>query len=378
MSEFQIQQSEHLSPAETEFWNRALRDRFFGELTLPWTEATRAAGPKNLEILYLQVCQGNERLALVVLHILRRLDLSGYMGPRIKSLFAPLGKIGIRPLALDLAFLEVPLANTSGIRLAPGAEDHSEAISAAVLNHVRKHFRYSMLCLKAKPGDPGEAGFARHGLMKTNFLAHMVLEFRGEKTWEEFNQAMGSKMRYECRKYVREFQEAGGTIEVIESPDKAMFDVVNRLHDNTLRHHRENSNLQMPIDLKESFFSELMLRLPGKSRLIVSRVKGEPVGVMISITGGEYTYATHCGLDYERSVPSRAYFNLFYAIIEDAIRRGNRGVGLGSEAYVLKKKLGGVPHPTVYHFEVRNPLLRGIINLVARNFESEEGSQLRA
>src|SRR5689334_10056388 len=100
-----IRQSATLTPEEISFWNAALRGRDFGDLTPAWTEAVREAGPRNLEIAYLQAFEGEERRALVVVHVLRRFDLSGYMGPAIKRLLAPLAKIGVRPLSLNLAFL---------------------------------------------------------------------------------------------------------------------------------------------------------------------------------------------------------------------------------------------------------------------------------
>ncbi len=377
MSDFRIERSEKLNSEEHAFWTAALSDRDFGALTLPWTEAVRTAGPKNLELYYLQVYSGQERRALVVLHVLRSLDLSGYIGRTVKKIFSWIAKLGWRPLAVDLAFLEIPIANLGGIQFAPGAESSSQAIASAALAHIRNEIPYSVLCLKATPTQPGEAAFAQLGMLKTDFLANMGVQFKGEKSFEEFLKRINPKIRTQCRAYSREFVNAGGTIEIIEAPDQAVLEIMNRLYSGTLQYHAENSNLELPIPLSPEFFPSLVKALPGASRVFLARLNGDPVGFSLVLDSGGASYFTHCGLDYARTVPSRAYFNLYYAMIADSIRRGVRNLELGAEAYQVKKKLGAVACPTVYHFEVKNRVLRAIASFVARNFAAQEGAQLK-
>jgi hypothetical protein len=376
MESLRIAKSERLTREEESFWANALAHRDFGEFTVGWTEAIRSAGPDNLEITYLQVYSGEKPLALVVLHILRRLDLAGYMGPKIKSIFSPLARFGIAPLAIDLAFVEVPIRNTSGLRFAPGGELHADAIAAAVLSYVQKNFRYGMLAVKAWPGRPGEDAYERLGLAKTSFLAHMSLELSGVTSYEQYLTRLNQRDRRECRHYAKIFRQAGGTIAIMESADDGLLETMSRLSATTLDHHARNSNLQVPIRLGPGFYRALIEALPGRARVLVASLHGEPVAFMLVLQGSQYSYATHCGLDYEKTKPSRAYFNLFYAAIEAAILRGDRSLELGTEAYMVKKKLGAEPHPTRYYFEMRNRLMRGIMSLVARNFESQDGSLL--
>jgi predicted N-acyltransferase len=376
MQSLRVTKCERLTREDESFWANALADRDFGEFTVAWTEAIRSAGPQNLEITYLQVYSGEKPLALVVLHVLRRLDLAAYMGPTIKSIFSPLARLGIVPLAMDLAFVEVPIRNTSGLRFAPGGEIHADEIARTLLSYVRKNFRYRILAFKAWPERPGEDAYDRLGLVKTNFLAHMSLNLSAVKSYEQYLMSLNQRDRRECRHYARIFREAGGTIAIMESADDRLLETMSRLSATTLDHHARNSDLQVPIPLGPGFFRALIESLPGRARVILASIHGEPVAFMMVLSGSQYSYATHCGLNYEKTKPSRAYFNLFYAAIEAAIQRGDRSLELGTEAYMVKKKLGAEPQPTRYYFEVRNRLVRGIMSLVARNFESQDGSRL--
>jgi predicted N-acyltransferase len=379
MSALRIQRSSELSAHEKAMWTTTLRETDFGEVTIAWTEAVRQSASANVEVRYLQVFAGDAPRALAVLHILRSFDLSEYMGPTLKRVFAPLGRIGWRPLAVDLAFLEVPLANISGIRLVPGAEPEAGAIAALVLDHVRANFKYGVLSLKASPREPGEDAFGTLGLLKTGFLANMGVEFKGEKSFDDYLKGLSYKNRNECRVYARKFAAAGGTITIVEGPDEidaAVIDAMNRLNTATLTHHKEQSNIQQPIPVSTAYFPALLKALPGATRVFLARLHGEVIAFGLVLDSGDASYFTHVGLDYARTVPSRAYFNLYYAVIADAIRRRRRNLELGAEAYTIKRKLGAVPSPTVYHFEVANPLLRWIASLVARNFDAQEGAQL--
>jgi predicted N-acyltransferase len=372
-----IKHTERLTADEAKFWADALRDRELGPLTVVWTEAIRAAGPSTLEIYYLQAFADGEPRALGVLHILRRLDLAGYIGGAVASAFGLLARAGWLPLAADLAFLEIPSSNVSGFRLVPGAEGMAEQLAGAMLAHVRRSFRYAILCVKSARDRSEERAFARMGLLSTGFLATMWLNLEGLDSYEDYLRRLPGKTRHQCRQYQRDFAKAGGTIETVERFDESVFAMMNRLYGMTMRYHAEHSNLQVPIPLGPRFFAALAAAMPpGSLRAHVAKLGGEPVGFMLALDAADTIYFFHCGLDRERTIPSRAYFNLYYALIADAIRRRKRVLRLGAEAYPVKKKLGGAAAPTVYDFEVRHPAFRAITRLVARNLSSQDGSKL--
>jgi predicted N-acyltransferase len=298
------------------------------------------------------------------------------MGPVLQRVFAPLGRVGWRPLAVDLAFLEVPIGNLGGIRLVPGAESQAAAIGSLVLEYVRSKFRYAVLCLKASPGEPGEDAFGTLGLLKTDFLANMSVEFNGETSFEGYLARLSKKTRSEYRGYSRDFAAAGGTITIVETADEPLLRTINRLYADTLEYHKKHSNLQLPIPVTSEFFPSLLNALPGASRLFLAQLRGETIGFGLVLDSGAASYFTHAGLDYARTVPTRAYFNLYYAMLADAIRRRRRSLEMGAEAYAIKRRMGAIACPTVYHFEVTNPVLRRIATLVTRNFAAQEGAQI--
>jgi predicted N-acyltransferase len=376
MSELRIEHSPQLTAAEKAFWAGALRESYFGAFAIPWTEAVRAAGPRSLEIHYLQIFSGERRRALAVLHIIRDLDLGRYLGRPAKSLFSLFAKSGFKPLAKDLAFLEVPLTNSSGVRLAPGSEDQARPIAALILKFIREKFRYHILSFKLTPGDPQEKALGELGLVKTAFLANMAIEFRGEQTFVEYVQRLSPRIRTQSRSYRRTFEQAGGTIEILDHLDDAVCGLMHRLHGLTLQHHAEFSNLQLPIPLGPGFFKAVTEGLPGAARVFLAKIHGAPVGFFLVFHSGDHAYFTHCGLDYARTLPTRAYFNLYYALITYSIQCKITRLNLGAEAYTTKQRLGATPFPTAYRFEVRNLVLRVIASFVARNFGAQEGSRL--
>lgn len=379
MTSLHVVCSETFDAEREAFWNAALKHADFGELVLPWSEAVRHAGPSNLEILYLEVYRDSAPIALAVLHVMRRLDLSAYMGRAVNAVFSPLRKLGCKPLAVDLAFLEVPVANISGIRIIPGCESRAQSVAEAVVAYVRQHSSYGVLCLKASPTQAGEGAFGQLGMLTTGFLANMGTAFTDERSFEDYLKRLSPRHRTQCRAYAKEFAAAGGTIEIVEGSavNEALYATMNQLYAGTLAYHEKHSNLQLPIPLSHEFFRRLVEAIPGRSRVFLARLRGDPIAFSLVLESGVTSYFTHCGLDYSRTVPTRAYFNLYYAMITDSIVRGLRSLDMGAEAYQVKKKLGAIPFPTVYHFEVRNAFLRAVTAFVARNLASQEGSKLK-
>jgi predicted N-acyltransferase len=202
----------------------------------------------------------------------------------------------------------------------------------------------------------------------------MTLALRGFADFPAYVASLRPRLRTQVRAYARSFAAAGGKIEVCESPSEADLDAFARLYASTCDRHARLGEIEVPIPLDRAFFERIFRMPEGRRRAFVARLGGEAIAFALTVDSGRSLYFTHCGLDYGRAAPTRAYFNLYYAMIEYAIARGYEEVELGAQAYEVKRKLGGVAHATRYHFEVARPVLGAVARLVAGNFSSQEGS----
>ncbi len=84
----------------------------------------------------------------------------------------------------------------------------------------------------------------------------------------------------------------------------------------------------------------LLQGTPGKLSVLLAKLHGENIAFGLVLDSGASSYYTHCGLDYERTIPAKVYFNLYYALIEHAILQKKQTVELGTQAYMVKQKLG--------------------------------------
>jgi len=373
---YDVRRTQSLSPYEAEQWSALLASRDFGALAIDWTEALRESNVPGLEIEYLQLHRGNSPVALVIIHILRAVDLAGYIGGGARRLFGLIGKLGWHPLRADIAFIEIPLANLSGILLAPGEEANAESIGRTVLDVVRRELHYDIVVLKASPQAPGEAAFAKLGLLHTDFIANVTVELHGERDFDEYMMRLEQKRRTQSRAYRREFARAGGTIEQIEMLTATHLDEIAGLYGNTVTLHELQEDLHVPIPIGRSYFKALCGMPVERRRALIARVNGVAVGFAWLVDSGDAMIFSHCGLDHAKAVPSRAYFNLYYAMFDYALANGYARLELGAQAYVVKRKLGGVVAPTCYHFEVTSPLLGAVARFVAKHFSSQAGAIL--
>lgn len=373
---YRIQCTDRLTAQEKRAWSELLQGEDFGEIAVDWSEAVMASKPKNIELHYLQLFSGAEPKALVILHILRKLDLSEYMGKVVGRILSGIGVLGWRPWKVDIAFIEIPMSNLCGIQFAKGAESESLAIAEQVCGFVREKFKYDILCLKASPNVPAESLFDQLGMLGTEFLANMSLPIKGFTNFDAYVRSLKKQARVNLRSNQRVFKDAGGVIELLEQPTQVDFERLAEKYQRTCEYHASLGEIAVPIPVKKEFFESIFSLPTRRRRVFYARLQGEIIGFGLAVDSGESIYFTHCGLDYSKTVPSRAYFNLYYALIEYAISRGYEYVELGAQAYDVKRRLGGKAFGTKYHFEVRSPLLSAIAGFVAKNFSSQKGSEI--
>ena len=365
---------ETLPPEKALFWKQRIQHRYFAEASLDWTEAHRAGQHPRFRVAYLEVWDGETPLALAVFHSLTRFDLAPYMGGVVSRFLTWIGgTFGIRPLLTDLAFVEVPMSNVPGLQFAKGAEHRGREIGQAVLEYLRATEKYQMLLFKVQPEDAGDDQLASLGLLTTPFLPNMRLSLAPYRSFDDYYKMRSSKRRSEIRDFKETFREAGGTIEMVEDFGPHLDRIIELLHQTTEDHRRRNK-FPPTIPDKREFFEYCLNQIPvPKRRAFLARIGSEIVAYSFCFESGQELMLSHCGLDSPKTLPTRTYFNLYYAMIEHAISRGYKNFDMGAEAYTFKRKMGGREVATTYHFEVKSPFLGFIAKLASRFFASKDG-----
>lgn len=360
---------EKLDPETKALWKCQLANRAFGEVVLDWCEALQDTAPANVEIHYIQVFDGRQPLGIAILHIIRRLDLSKYVGGATQRAFGRLAKLGIRPLHRDVAYLEVPLVNISGVFFSDHGLSRSPEVAGEITKLVKERFRFDIFCLKGVQGAPGEDAFESLPLAETSFLGNMRLDL-GYASFDEYLRSRSAKNRWKIRNNRKIFTASGGLIDTIDDI-RAHAGTLGSLYGNTLARHKARGDLELPIKIGEGFFSALGSADRPGLRVFLARVGGRTAGFALTLWSGDELWFLKCGLDYEICEPSRAYINLYYAMIEYAIERGAKGMALGSEAYETKREVGAMLQPTKYYFSIENKYIRPVVDLLTRNFSSQ-------
>ncbi|NPC94211.1 hypothetical protein HOO54_18795 [Bacillus sp. WMMC1349] len=104
----------------------------------------------------------------------------------------------------------------------------------------------------------------------------------------------------------------------------------------------KNKSNAVPSPINYNFESFRCLRnMCSNYKFILFEYKGEPVafGLIVVHNENEITLK-HVGMDYVHSVPSYAYFNIFYLTIQFAIENRYKKIYFGSTTYDVKKDIG--------------------------------------
>jgi hypothetical protein len=83
---------------------------------------------------------------------------------------------------------------------------------------------------------------------------------------------------------------------------------------------------------------------------------GELIGFLLLLASGEALIPDYCGLDYEWSLRSGAYFNMFYEAVRIGIERGFREMDFGITTLAPKLDLGCEVEPLSMYMRNRGRL----------------------
>lgn len=118
--------------------------------------------------------------------------------------------------------------------------------------------------------------------------------------------------------------------------------------------------------LNQEFFERLWLELGDDLRILAAIGGGKVLGAALLLKTETTLHFMLVGLPEPRESPHDIYFNLVYAICDQAMRQGCRQLNLGQTAYWKKQQIGGEPEDVFLFFKAANPVLHAVLRALRR------------
>jgi predicted N-acyltransferase len=181
--------------------------------------------------------------------------------------------------------------------------------------------------------------------------------------FQQYRAALRSHYRYKVDRSLRKLRSAGVEISVHVDPVdilKAYTAEAHGLYHQVVE--RANTKLEtLPIE----FFRELTVRLAGQVDLVVLSKGPQILAFGWCLNAGSTYHMLFAGLNYELNADLDLYFNLMYAWLDCALRRGVSKIEVGQTADVFKARLGCYSQPLYAFMRGLGPLRSLIVRLGA-------------
>jgi predicted N-acyltransferase len=293
------------------------------------------------------------------------LDLVALADQRVQRLAE-----GVRRLAPAFLFTRAVVCGSlvtlghSGILIHPDV-DPASALSALhrVISAVARQARASLVLFQdIGPCDPSSLGWLRcHGYLCLPTLPthRFPPTFRN---FDEYTLEVRAGYRRAIRLSRRKLRDAGVTLERVEDPDD-LIALYGEAEHRLYRAVEERAAYKFEV-VSTHFFHALARAWPrGLTCTFARSPTGEVIGFLWSLLVAGRFHTLYIGLDYHWNARCDLYFNLFYADLDFALRRGAISIDLGQTAETFKSRLGAWPEPRYLCFQARRPMLALALHL---------------
>jgi predicted N-acyltransferase len=358
-------------------WIAALPQTSAGAAGIDLCEALQDS-VRSVSVCYLEVfSEDGSPLALALAHTIHDLDLGSYVGGVTQRIFTAIGSLGWRPLKMDVGFLEIPFCNLPGIFLTAEGERRESEVVGELIRLTRTNLPSDIFCVKTYDHKPSEQALAALGMMSTSFPANTCLQLPFS-TFDDYLKSLSQEHRGLLRANKRKFAALNGRVTRVDDLEATLRITADLFHITEAFHHAKG-DMGRPLEMSAEFLRCLNRNAaPGNRFLLVAHVNGEPAAVMLVLRSGTQLLAVKAGLNYELAKPSRAYFNLYYAMIEWAIENGIEFIQMSAEAYDLKRRIGGTTAPVAYYFDINNRWIAPVAKLASKHFSEQRGADVEA
>jgi hypothetical protein len=291
---------------------------------------------------------GQDR-ALGVVHIVHAVNLASYMGRAAEAIGRTLGRVGVRPLQMDIAFCELPLLHIPGLLVAPDAtKEERLALQEALITAARRTLDADLLVTRVASESPESRAL---GLPNVPFYDNHVMPSPGAR----FGEWLAGRHRRNQRKARNRVAARGASLRFHEGafPPSA---VLGNLHEETLG--RNQSEVRHPIAMTTGLL-DAIAALPQTFRALCTlEMNDEVIAFGLGVNAGPAALMRTAGFNRERSSPLLGYDAILGKSVELASHWGCSEVDLGPTAAEQKRRLGAAPRSYSYLVDFRRWWLR--------------------
>jgi predicted N-acyltransferase len=178
----------------------------------------------------------------------------------------------------------------------------------------------------------------------------------GFRDFEEYTRRVRASYRRSIRITQRKLHNAGVRLERVEDPVQ-LIALYGEAEHQLYRAVEAKAAYHFEI-VTQRFFHALARACPGELTCALAYApSGQIIGFQWSLLTGGRFHTIYVGLDYAWNARCELYFNLFYADLDYALRRGATYIDLGQTAESFKTRLGAQQEPRYLCFQALNPLL---------------------
>jgi predicted N-acyltransferase len=302
-------------------------------------------------------------------------SLDIFLGKALQSLAARVRRWFPRFLRIDVLFCGLPASfGQSNLRLSDAAPARRVLeLLVGEMESIARAGGLRFLCIKEfKASELSQvADLERLGFFRGHSIPYMTLDIR----WRSFDDYLAS-LRHSYRRHIRrslakmgmtrpEVRDAGGPgpqpCLVLGGAEVVSPQRFHQLYGNVMA--RSETRLEM---LNEAFFERLWAELGRDLQIVAAVDRGEVLGAALLLKSGTTLNFMLVGLPETPQTPYDVYFNLLYAIVDQAIRQGCRRLNLGQTAYWGKQQIGGQPEDEFLFFKASNPTLHAVLRGLRR------------
>ena len=270
------------------------------------------------------------------------------------------------PNFLNLCMLECGLLSGLGEAVAARAENFNAFLSSAVqeMERIAQESGADYILIRDIP----YAGYARYQALEQHGFAP-ILGFPSTSlsvsvhSFSEYLALLKSDTRSKIQTHIKKLSASGITVEITAdgSADAERLECLwqeTNLHASTYEHER----------LTAAYFRAISHELPDRSLLITLKKGAEILAFSLCFLGEDEFCAMHVGVDYACNEQYSLYFNLTFAALQEAFRRGYQNINLGLTTYDYNASIGCEAQPLVYLVKyIANPQLTGAFAQLLRD-----------
>ncbi|WP_053073936.1 GNAT family N-acetyltransferase [Bacillus sp. LL01] len=287
----------------------------------------------------------------------KKLNVANYLSGTLKKVFDYLDKMYLNPLKYNVVFIKNPLSNFEGIH------SHSTDQLGAFLDQCKRKVYKELKCDSIFVSNVesenlnqklGEAKF-----IKIPFYPNTELDTAYD-TFDDYLKKLKKKKRWDVKNKIKLFHEYGATIEIVDSDKIDNFSRVLELYNNTAE---KGEASPYPINYSEESFHDWAF-MGEAYKWIIMKYDKDIIAFALIVEENDVLLFKHVGMDYHHSLPSNAYFNLYYSAIQYAIEKGISKMYCGPTTYETKKSIGCQLIELNSFISIKNWFLQRVISKV--------------